>query len=365
MKTVVFFHDMVGEGPVWRNGFAPLIDVLDKLGDMTLLHAPWSKKIRQSSFLGKVNGVLGRSPLAVQLADTANRQQKAPDLLFAIALNARMVRLAAETFDRVATSSAPRVLYLAENVETDAVLLQFWKSFDHIVCFCPQLSRLIEDATDVPTSYWPPHLDLLNFHSSRRYRPIDLLCFGRSRPDLLFELQERFSNPERARLCIDFVTRTQPDRRQSAATEFSLLFDTLSKSRSTFCFAPHDVDRFRGRSPLLARWVYAWAAGCVVFGTRPRASEAQAFMNWERSTIELPDDVDEASAIIESELEDDEAIHRQGLMNLSQAMARHDTRYRLDSLFSTLGLGVPPILVRDMQRIAELSVSLKETLHRG
>lgn len=362
MKSVVYFHEMAGDGPVWRNGFAPFINLLGSFGDVQLLRAAWPQHHKHTGIHHKAKHAISRTVQSRRLADKTNQERFEPDLLLAIALNAEAVRGAALTFERVRASGVPRVLYVVENVEPQTVRPWMWKSFDRIVCFCPELSEIINRATDVPTDYWPPHLDLLTYHASGAYRPIDMLCFGRSRPNILFDLQRRFSGSKQQRLIIDFVTRSQADRRQSASEEFGLLFDALSKSRATLCFAPHDVDRFKGRSPLLARWVYAWAAGCVVYGTRPRAAAAQAHMNWTGSTIELPDDDAEASAMVEAGLADVEATKRQGLVNLAQTLSRHDTRYRLEMLLLELGLAVPPSMSQATERLSEMSQALHASL---
>jgi hypothetical protein len=236
--------------------------------------------------------------------------------------------------------------------------MRHWKSFDLIVCFCSDLAEQIEAASGVPTRYWPPHLDLLKFHNTSDYRPLDLVCFGRSQTDILFEMQKRFLDPDKSFICLDFVTRTQNNRMQSAEAEFKTLFDTLSKSQATLCFPPHNQPRFKGRSPLLARWVYAWAAGCTVIGTRPKSAGAQEHMDWPGAMVELPDDVGAACDVIEETLSNSSAMRKQGLRNAREVLARHDTRYRLRDLFTELGIALPDRLRDDIAELSKLSASL-------
>ena len=360
LHVTVLFHDLVNEGPVWRNGYWPLIDLLSQMGSFQLLEAPWPQPRNGNFLLRGVRNRLDQRIVAQKLASEMQKSDDAEALFFAVALSPAMVRVASDTVERLSDDASRKVLYVDENIEPGDVHISHWQSFDRIVCFCSDLAGQIEDATGVATSYWPPHLDLLRFHSTSQYRPLDLMCLGRNRTDILFEMQKRFLDPAKSSVCVDFVTRTQNDRMQSAEAEFRMLFDTLSKSQATLCFPPHDEPRFKGRSPLLARWVYAWAAGCTVIGTRPTSAGAQEHMNWSQSMVELPDDLEAACDLIEETLSDKAAMRQQGLINASEALARHDTRYRLRDLFEELGFELPDRLRDDIEKLAFVSASLRQ-----
>lgn len=358
LRVTVLFHDLVNEGPVWRNGYWPLIDLLSQLGPFQLLEAPWPKPRVGSKLLHSVRNRMDQRAAVRKLASEMDQSDTTDALFFAVALSPAMVRMASDTVERMPDDASHKVLYIDENIEPEDVNVHHWQSFDRIVCFCSDLAQIIEKATGVPTSYWAPHLDLLKFHSTSDYRPLDLMCFGRNRTDVLFEMQKRFLDPAKPFLCLDYVTRTQNNRMQTAEAEFRALFDTLSKSQATLCFPPHNEPRFKGRSPLLARWVYAWAAGCTVIGTRPKSAGAQEHMDWPNSMVELPDDVGAACDLIEETLSDKSAMQRQGLVNAKEAVARHDTRYRLRDLFNELGIALPDRLRAEIEELSELSSSL-------
>ncbi|MEM9795356.1 MAG: hypothetical protein AAF919_02640 [Pseudomonadota bacterium] len=337
-----------------------MIDLLSRLGSFELLEAPWARGVSGPSWLRPLRRRRAQRDIGAGLAAGMAPSRDAQALFFAIALTPNMVSIAAETIRARGDTGSHKVLYIDENIEPDDVAAEHWGHFDHIVCFCADLAAQIAEATGVPTSYWPPHLDLLRFHSTDTYRPIDLICFGRSRTDILFEMQRRFLDPTRSALCMDFVTRTQPDRTQPAEAEFRLLFDTLRKSRASLCFPPDDVPRFKGRSPLLARWLYAWAAGCAVFGTRPRSVGAQPHMDWREATVTLPEDVDAAGDLIDAALADGPTLRRHGLINASEALSRHDTRQRLQALFATLDLTFPVALQAELAQLSELAKSVRD-----
>lgn len=349
---------MEGDGPVWRNGYAPLMDLLSRCGDFQLIPLPWRSSGAANKVLNSVQSRVQEPRVAPELARQVKFGNSDQHLLFTVAFSPKDVRLAASTYDLVANGDAKRVIYISENIEPADIAAHYWKSFDLILSFCPDLGKLIEEETGVPVLYWAAHLDCLNFHNAATYRPIDVLCYGRTRTDILFEIQERFARPDSGRLCVDFTTRWHPNRLQSAAAEFRLLFDLLSKSRLNFCFAAHDVPRFKGRSPLLYRWVHGWAAGCTILGTNPNSDLVKEHINWENSTIELPAEVDAACAKIEEVLMDVEGMQRQGLLNTSETVARHDSRYRLRNMFAKLGFDEPAFLGDEIEQLAALNAQL-------
>lgn len=360
MRITLLFHELTGPGPVWRNGYWPLVNLMSDIADLRLVAAPWPDAARRSTIARaarRLSGMRTARGLARALSPDMSGPEARADMVFAIALNAQAARMAAAALRRAPRGTGLRVLYL-ENVEAEQLRASDWAVFDRVLCFCPQLAQALDAALPVPVGYWAPHLDVLRFHDTRTTRPVDALFLGRSRTDLLFELQRRFAAPGDSRLCLDFVTRSQADRLQPAEAEFRLLFDTLAKSRATFCFAPHDVPRFKGRSPLLSRWVHAWAAGCVVLGTRPRAPEAQPLMDWPGAMIDLPDTLPEAADRVEAVLADPAALRRQGARNVAEAMARHDTRFRLRDLLRDLDLDIPPALASGLQQVEDRAGAL-------
>ncbi|MEM9429845.1 MAG: hypothetical protein AAGA32_10150 [Pseudomonadota bacterium] len=342
LRVTVFFHALEGTGPLWRNGFWPLVNLVSEFGPMHLIEAPWQSTVAARTPVQRVRRRIDLRRHARALEADVPPETEPQDLFFAVALNEQMARLAAHTVSAMAGRVRHRVLSIFENVEAESVPVESWRCFDRITCFCPDLARQIEAWSGVRTLYWPPHLDTLRFQSLSAFRPVDLVTVGRGRTDVLFEMQRRSQGAER--FCLDFVTRTQSNRAQSAEAEFRLLFDALAKSKTTLCFAPHDEPRFNGRSPLLARWVYAWAAGCVVFGTLPRGTGTAAEMDWEGAMVELPAEVGAAADLIEARLDDPDALRRQGRLNAEEAQRRHDTRYRFAALFDELGVAHPPAL---------------------
>jgi hypothetical protein len=113
-----------------------------------------------------------------------------------------------------------------------------------------------------------------------------------------------------------------------------LFWQILRHSRVALAYSPESCDP-EGRFPcsfLGQRWYEMLAAGCVVAGKRPRATEVAQQLDWPDATIELPDDPEAAVERVLEIAADTAFIDRVGMMNYAQCLQRHDWRWRIIEL---------------------------------
>ncbi|MGH2899176.1 MAG: glycosyltransferase, partial [Solirubrobacteraceae bacterium] len=97
----------------------------------------------------------------------------------------------------------------------------------------------------------------------------------------------------------------------------------------------------------------AFATGCAVVGKRPTTPEADRLMPWRESTLELPDDPSSAVEMLDALFDDAARLERIRLRNHYQALAHHDWRLRVRTLFEDLGVALPGGLRGELDQLAE------------
>lgn len=358
MKVTFLFQDLEGPGPVWRNGFWPILSVFNQYTDVqfvTIRRESWASR----SWIGLGKGIVARAQRTTLKRTRLDSKKSTVRLRFGIALNQWMVD-AISAVDHDLAYHTHSVLYVSENVEPYPTHLRTWRVHDLILCFCPELASIIEERTGVRTLYWPPHSDVLGLHSLRRARPIDLLVMGRTDTDFLFHLQDLMLDDRLPLTVLDYVTRPNEDRTRSAEKEFRLLCDMHSRARAVTCFEPSGLERYKGRSPLLGRWVYAWMSGTSVFGTAPLNPISQLEMDWPGAMFQLPSRQEDAVDLIRATLTDKPLMDAQSHRNVAEAMRRHDTRHRIVGLLRALGLEPSSKLVEDAERCIDLAERIEK-----
>ena len=363
--TVLFYsNDLSGTGPVWFNPTWAHLSALKDSVDLSVLAMP--PRSTQGAFgfaprvVRKVKGRLkkpGESALCEQVLQDSD--DHGANILLHYALSANDVKAYAALMP-VSDKFTHQILYIKDTLQPHHLSTAEISHYDLIACNCIDLARSFQLMHGVQTLYWPSHTDVLNFHSTNDYRPIDLLVVGRRDESLHTPIHRHFNDPTRDRIFLDFVTKTQGDI--SIEHQFQLLMTTHARSTAAFCFEPSDRERFSGRSPFLARWVHAWAAGCTVFGTRPIGAGAADQMNWDESMFDLPIDPQDAIHVIEATLNDPIALRVRRKRNVIEALRRHDTRNRLRALFLALGLELPEKLEIELSRLSRKVTEMEKQL---
>ena len=351
MRLFVLGPDLDLPQPVWMNIFWPQYNAVAECIPTTFLGLPNgaapSGRLPYWLWLQRKKHGIG-SYLRQRVVE--NLDHAGPNVLMVWAHNSSDINLT-RLLNAVWDQFDHTVLNVVDTVQPDHVPNGDLAKFDLITCFCGDLAAAFENATGVRSRYFPSHTDVLNFHSISEFRPIDLIVVGRRDKAVHAPLHRYFNAPEQRRIFIDFVTRTQMDT--TAEEEFRLLMNTYARSKAAFCYEPSAIDRFKGRSPLTARWIHAWAAGCTVFGSKPQGRGVESQTNWSEATIELPSSVSAAIETVEKVLDDGPGLARRGRRNLTEALRRHDTRRRLQDLLGELGIPLPEALQSGLKSIEE------------
>ncbi len=130
-----------------------------------------------------------------------------------------------------------------------------------------------------------------------------------------------------------------------------LMTNLLNKSKISICFEPSSLPRFRGYSPLLLRWLEGWACGCVIVGKRPFGKGVAQLLDWENSTVELPDDSSDWIPFFEDLLNHEDLLIEISQRNYQECLLRHDWRYRIRDIFTTLNLPIPDQLQLEIELV--------------
>ena len=139
--------------------------------------------------------------------------------------------------------------------------------------------------------FLPLATDALRLGSNAKHRSIDIINYGRTKAAVHKCLQSHYAQPSSDRFY--FHSTFSQSAVYHLGEHVTLLANLLSRSRISLCFEASHVERFCGRSPILYRWFESWAGGCTVVGKRPFGKGVAPLMDWENSTIELPNESSE------------------------------------------------------------------------
>lgn len=359
MKFFFLYEDLGSSGAVWLNSVWPHLSALRASVHTECLitpraHAPTG--VKRVDFLRQQAQVTAHSRrLCDQVRQTLD--PAGPNILFVNAVAGKDMLWAKALFP-VWSEFDITVLNLNDTIQAKSANKSIVERFDCILSLCADIGKDFEELTGIPTLFWPGHSDVLNTASVQDYRPIDLLLVGRRNPDPHLALHNHFNRSDINRIFVDFVTRTQNPG--TPEQEFHLLMNTHARSQAAFCYEASNVARFRGRSPLMGRWIHAWAAGCTIFGTTPKGRGVAEAIDWKESILELPEDSKDAIDFVETTLSDRTGMAARSRRNVYEALARHDTRHRLRALFDHLGLEHTPSLLRGLEQLEEACAALKD-----
>lgn len=339
MNVFLLIPDISRSGPVWVNMLWPQVNALSECYDTVVLPVPSAFPGQSARMVGAFAEFAEMSRCRKKLVALVRERLhgKGPNILLVWAGNARMVKWA-RVLEPVWDRFDATVLVVTDSVQHWHVKAEWVSRFDRILFTCAELAQDYRDAFGLETRHWPAHTDVLSFHSGAAFRPIDMILVGRREPLLHDPLFRHFNRPSSDRLFLDFSTRGQMP--MTHEDEFRLLMATYGRSKIAFGYETGSIPRYYGKSPLLARWVHAWAAGCTVVGTRPKGRGTEPLMDWEDSTIELPDDTGDAVVLIGDLLRDEAGLEARRRRNVMEALRRHDTRHRLRDLIVDLDLPV-------------------------
>ncbi|MEP1060092.1 glycosyltransferase [Stenomitos frigidus] len=229
-----------------------------------------------------------------------------------------------------------RVAYLLDSFEPNHIDRSIVADLDHLFVIDAEAAAEINSTFPIATTFLPLATDALRLGSNARQRPIDIINYGRTNLELHKCLQSYYSQPCSERLY--YHSTFNSSIVHDLGEHITLHSKLLSRSRISLCFEPSQIDRFCGRSPILFRWFEGWAGGCTIVGKRPLSKGVASLMDWEDSTIELPDEASEWVPFLEGLLNDDQFLTANSQRNSLECLLRHDWRYRLKDMFNVLAL---------------------------
>ena len=336
MKIFILTDDLTGVGPVWLNILWPQINAISQCVDTHLLAIPPAP----AGTVPRFEEFRLRSRTASELCKSVeeNLDPNGPNILLVWTAGARNV-IWSTALEPVWSKFSHHVLNVCDTLQPDHVKEGLIRRFGSLYFPCADQAKDFERNFGLPSRVLGAHSDVLNFHSTDAFRPVDMIVVGRRDQELHDHLFDHFLDPSNRRLFLDFMTRTQGPR--SCKAEFEILMSGYARSQIAFCYEAGSIPRFRGRSPLLARWVHAWSAGCTVVGTRPKGTGVSELVDWPEAIIDLPQNTGEAIEVVEEVLSDRDGLARRRFHNVAAALEKHDTRLRLRSLLADLGIAEP------------------------
>jgi hypothetical protein len=166
-------------------------------------------------------------------------------------------------------------------------------------------------------------------------RPISVLAYGRQPPELTKALAETFNDPAGP-----FIFHHTDHMTISTVDDFRLhrmhFWKMAQSSQIAITYDPSITSPHRVPISIVGQRFYeSLAAGCVLVGKRPTTDEADELLNWQDSTIDLPDDPTQAVEELRDLLADPGRLEAIRERNVENVRARHDWRNRIPGMLST------------------------------
>ena len=251
-----------------------------------------------------------------------------------------------------------KVVYLLDHFDPRWIRKEAVSALDHIFVIDPKLAEETYSVTSVPTTCLPYAVDILKFPPlNLGLRNIDVFGYGR--------VYEKFSaclknycNIQNKQSCF-YLHSTFRGPSVSDLGEHRLIMNKLlSYSKINLCFEPSQTPRFRQQSPILYRWFESYAAGCTVVGKRPFNPGVADLIDWENSTIDIPDNSDDWIPFIHSIIQDDEMLKINAQRNYIQALRRHDWRHRIKQLLGLIDYPIPDALNNEIDYLQKSATEI-------
>jgi hypothetical protein len=251
-----------------------------------------------------------------------------------------------------------RLAYLLDVYEPYHLDRKVILSLDYLFIPVAEVATKIKEIYPVDTTFLPQAVNALKYGSNLSFRCIDIIGYGRSNLQVHECLKRHFNQPETEYFY--FHSTFSKPQIDSYKEHRIVLSKLLGKSQISLCFEPSQEERFKGYSPLLPRWFEGFAAGCTIVGRRPFGKNVADLINWQNSTIDIPDSKTEWIPFFEALLGDHEMLRANSQRNYRECLLRHDWRYRLRDMFQTVDLPIPEKLdeeIVQLKRKAELGLA--------
>ena len=224
---------------------------------------------------------------------------------------------------------------------------------DHLFVPIKDSIMPISNTYGIPVSYLPMACDVLKFGSARADRHIDVMGYGRQHPEHSKFLSDYF-NFERSNGIYYHTDHIHAQHVHDFARHRALFWNLLQRSKIALAYDAHLVNPTKKEfsvSFVGQRWFECLASGCLVAGRRPTCSEADELLNWEDSTVELPEDNQAMLELILELLNDDARLENTRIRNFQNSARKHDWRHRIQSFSSLLELPMTDRLKNELDEL--------------
>jgi len=308
-----------------------LEEVLASTCDATFIVPQANNKIK---FLKRYRQRLQRSWYSIDGLPTLG---PGPNILLAVGLGPSFL-LSMFVLDPLLHRFDLRIGYLLDGFNPQYLDRAVIPHLDHLFVITAEIADRINQQT-VPTQFLPLATNALDRGCNRAHRCIDIVSYGRRNQDLHRCLQVYYNQTNSERI-YHHSTFLRPQV-EDLGEHITLLSKFLDRSKVSLCFEASYLERFQGYSPILLRWFEGWASGCNIVGRRPLGQGVAELIDWENSTLELPENPADWIFFFEEILSDKSTLTRNSQRNYQECLLRHDWRYRVSDLLKTLELPIP------------------------
>ncbi|MFQ4142282.1 glycosyltransferase [Chlorogloeopsis sp. ULAP02] len=276
-----------------------------------------------------------------------------PNILLVIGLGPRFL-LSIHALNSVLKKFDLRIGYILDGFYSSHLDRDVMPYLDYLFVICADLADAINRSTKLSTAFLPLATDVLKLGSNSIHRSIDIISYGRTDPKIHKCLQRNFNEEHNNRIYLH-STFSHPEV-FNIQEHTKLLFKILSRSKISLCFEASNVERFQGYSPILMRWFESWSSGCTVVGKKPFGKGVANLINWQNSTIEVPDNPADWLAFFEELLSDNDGLIANSQRNYRECLNRHDWRYRIKDMFKVLELPIKENLKNEIAFLRQKSI---------
>lgn len=283
-------------------------------------------------------------------------QGQGPNLLLVVGLLPEFL-FSIQTLEPLLSQFDLRLAYLMDSFAPNWLTPSLLPQFDHLFVMSSELEQALKPL-GVSTSFLPLAINTASFQFQLAPRWIDVIGYGRNNPAVHQQLQSQFNQATSSRLYFHstFSQGEVFDQREHD----QLMAKLLSQSKISLCFEASDVRRFWGSSPLLYRWLEAWAAGCTVVGKKPFGAGVAELMDWPNSAIDLPEAAADWLPFLKALLDDPVILAQNAQRNRQQCLLRHDWRYRIKTLLETVDLPVPDLIKAQITELQQQATEISQ-----
>ena len=248
--------------------------------------------------------------------------------------------------------------------ELPEYLIELLAEFDHLFIALQHPAAEVARIVGKPCTYLPLAADVDRFspHPRAALRSIDVCNIGRRSAVTHAALLE-LARERRIFYFYDTIRASGPRGKQltfsvgDAAEHRLFLANVLRRSRYYLAYRSrvNEPEQTEGREEISGRFYEGAAAGAVLLGEAPRSTEFDRQFDWPDAVVRLPFDSPEVGEFLATLDREPERLERIRRTNSQQAALRHDWLYRLETVFSSVGLTPTEQMAARRKRLAELA----------